>query len=101
MMINATQSAIARIKALNASILRVQVSGGGCKGLQTKLSLETVINDNDKVLYQDSDVKVVADVKSASMLFGFVLDYEDGVNSKGFELTNPTGSMCGCGKSFG
>jgi iron-sulfur cluster assembly protein len=41
------------------------------------------------------------DRKSAIYLKGIVLDYREGLNSKGFVFQNPNAtSTCGCGESF-
>ena len=82
------------------SYIRVGVEGGGCSGLMYKLSFDTEINDDDKVI-EDNGIKVVVDKKSVLYLVGTTLDYSGGLNGKGFVFNNPNaGRTCGCGESF-
>jgi iron-sulfur cluster assembly protein/iron-sulfur cluster insertion protein len=44
---------------------------------------------------------VVVDPASAQLLEGATLDYKDGLNQAGFNITNPNATRsCGCGQSF-
>jgi iron-sulfur cluster assembly protein/iron-sulfur cluster insertion protein len=44
---------------------------------------------------------VVLDAASLAYLDGSVVDFDDGLHGKGFEIKNPNAqSTCGCGKSF-
>lgn len=80
--------------------LRVQVVGGGCSGLSYKLKFDSEIQESDK-LFEDHGVKVVVDSKSYLYLLGMTLNYEGGLNGKGFSFANPTAKKsCGCGSSF-
>jgi|TARA_B100000795_G_C22806829_1_gene445607 iron-sulfur cluster assembly protein len=82
------------------SFVRVGVKSGGCSGLSYDLSFGTELNDNDKV-FEDNEVKVVVESKSLLYLVGTVLEYEGGLNGKGFSFSNPNASRtCGCGESF-
>ena len=46
-------------------------------------------------------VRVLVDPASAQLLLGASLDYKDGLNQAGFNITNPNASRsCGCGQSF-
>jgi iron-sulfur cluster assembly protein len=83
------------------SFLRVQIVGGGCSGLSYKLQFEnTGKKENDKV-FEEHGVKVVVDSKSYLYLLGTTLDYEGGLNGKGFSFQNPNAKKsCGCGSSF-
>ena len=46
--------------------------------------------------------KVVIDGQSLLYLIGMTLDYEGGLNGKGFIFSNPNANKtCGCGSSFG
>jgi iron-sulfur cluster assembly protein len=82
------------------SFIRVGVKSGGCSGLSYDLSFDTELQDNDQE-YEDNDVKVVIEKKSLLYLAGTVLEYEGGLNGKGFSFSNPNASRtCGCGESF-
>ncbi len=82
------------------AFLRVQVVGGGCSGLSYKLNFDSEMKENDKT-FEDHGVKVVIDSKSYLYLLGTTLDFEGGLNGKGFSFTNPNAKKsCGCGSSF-
>tara|TARA_B110000211_G_C14081317_1_gene554637 strand:- start:2045 stop:2371 length:327 start_codon:yes stop_codon:yes gene_type:complete len=82
------------------SFVRVGVKSGGCSGLSYDLSFDTELKENDKV-FEDNDVKVVVEKKSLLYLIGTTLEYEGGLNGKGFSFNNPNASRtCGCGESF-
>lgn len=80
--------------------LRVQIVGGGCSGLSYKLKFDSEVQPTDKV-FEEHGVKVVIDSKSYLYLLGTTLDYEGGLNGKGFSFSNPNAKKsCGCGSSF-
>jgi len=84
----------------DGSFIRVGVKGGGCSGLMYELNFDNELTDNDKEL-EDNGVKVVVDKKSVLYLVGTELDYEGGLNGKGFIFKNPNANRtCGCGESF-
>ncbi|MEK0420275.1 MAG: iron-sulfur cluster assembly accessory protein [Bacteroidetes bacterium] len=80
--------------------VRVGVKGGGCSGLTYQLDFDNESQPGDMV-FGDSDLKVVCDMKSFLYLCGTELDFSDGLNGKGFNFINPNASRtCGCGESF-
>ena len=82
------------------SFIRVGVKSGGCSGLSYDLSFDTELQENDQE-FEDNEVKVVIEKKSLLDLAGTTLEYEGGLNGKGFSFTNPNASRtCGCGESF-
>lgn len=82
------------------SFIRVGVKSGGCSGLSYELDFDTVLKEDDKV-FEDNGVKIVVDKKSMLYLVGTTLDYQGGLNGKGFNFVNPNASRtCGCGESF-
>lgn len=82
------------------AFIRVGVQGGGCSGLKYELTFDTTLQDTDKA-FDDNGVKVVVDKKSFLYLVGTELDYEGGLNGKGFVFKNPNANRtCGCGESF-
>jgi len=108
MMIQVSENAAKRIQALKAedntaadAFLRVYVKRGGCSGFSYKMDFDTVAKENDKV-FESSGAKVVVDGQSLLYLIGMTLDYEGGLNGKGFIFSNPNANKtCGCGSSFG
>lgn len=82
------------------SFIRVGVKSGGCSGLSYELDFDTELKEEDKV-FEDNGVKVVVNKKSVLYLVGTTLDYQGGLNGKGFNFINPNASRtCGCGESF-
>ena len=79
--------------------LRLGVKGGGCSGLSYDLQF-TPKDEGDTVLELE-DFQVFIDVKSTIYLKGMALDFEGGLQGKGFVFKNPNAtSTCGCGESF-
>lgn len=82
------------------SFVRVGVTSGGCSGLSYKLTFDTTTTETDKV-FEDNNIKVVVDKKSFLYLVGTTLEFQGGLNGKGFVFNNPNANRtCGCGESF-
>lgn len=105
-LVGITDKAIEQIKvicekesSLAGKGLRLAVVGGGCSGLSYKIEF-SLLKDKD---YQIDlgFVKVIIDPKSSIYLKGITLDFQDGLNGKGFVFENPNAkNTCGCGESF-
>lgn len=81
--------------------LRVKVIPGGCSGMSYKLDFDGTLSADDKV-FEQHGTKFVIDKKSFLYIVGMTLDFEGGLNGKGFIFQNPNASKtCGCGSSFG
>lgn len=79
--------------------LRLAVKGGGCSGLSYDLDFGNE-ETNDTVIEKDG-YKVYIDTKSMIYLKGMSLDFQDGLQGKGFQFINPNATQtCGCGESF-
>ena len=80
--------------------LRVGVKGGGCSGLSYVLGFDAEARPNDKI-FQMHGITIFIDPKSLFYLSGTQLDFQDGLNGKGFVFNNPNAAKsCGCGSSF-
>jgi iron-sulfur cluster assembly protein len=80
--------------------LRLGVKGGGCSGLTYVLGFDAEARPNDSTFTMHG-VRVFVDAKSLFFLSGTVLDFQDGLNGKGFVFNNPNAAKtCGCGNSF-
>ena len=80
--------------------LRVGVKGGGCSGLSYVLGFDAEPKPNDKQ-FEQHGVTIFIDPKSLFFLSGTELDFQDGLNGKGFVFNNPNAQRtCGCGSSF-
>ena len=105
-MITVTDNAAAKVKSLmesegdTALALRVAVRPGGCSGYSYEMFFDGDIAAED-VKAELGGVSVVVDAASAPLLTGAVLDYKDGLQGAGFNITNPNAQRtCGCGQSF-
>jgi len=79
--------------------LRLGVKGGGCSGLSYSITFDNEKERDNIVDFKG--FKVLLDPKSAVYLKGITLDYDDGLEGKGFIFVNPNASnTCGCGESF-
>ena len=101
-----TPRALDKLKELKTSesdLLNISIEGGGCSGLSYQMKWQSYKWPYDKTIFTDlmSSIAVVTDNKSALFLEDIELDYEDGLNGKGFVWTNPKAKrVCGCGSSF-
>jgi iron-sulfur cluster assembly protein len=101
-----TSGAIAEIKRLMAeetdaakTFLRVGVKGGGCSGMTYVLGFD--VKEADDETFELEGITCVMNKAHGLYLWGMEVDWEDGLNSRGFTFNNPNASKtCGCGTSF-
>lgn len=107
-MIKVSESASKRVAMLmedegfdpKTDYVRVGVKSGGCSGLEYVLNFDKNTTESDRV-FEDNGVKIVVEKKSYLYLVGTTLEYEGGLNGKGFVFNNPNAKRtCGCGESF-
>ena len=81
------------------NVLRVGVKGGGCSGLSYMLGFDKKTEtDYD---YEYEGLPFVMDKAHELYLAGMEIDWQGGLNSRGFTFNNPNASTtCGCGTSF-
>jgi iron-sulfur cluster assembly accessory protein len=80
--------------------LRLDVEAGGCAGMRYQLYFSDELSENDLVA-EFGGVEVVIDPKSAVMVDGATIDYEDSIQKQGFNIDNPNAvNTCACGDSF-
>ena len=104
--INLTAAALTEVRRLmdepgfeKGKILRVGVKGGGCSGMTYVLDFDNR-KEND-AMYQKDGVDFMIDNSQSIYLFGMEIEWEGGLNSRGFTFKNPNASStCGCGTSF-
>lgn len=104
-MITLTPRAADRVRAMQAEaqapnkLLRVFVESGGCSGFQYGMSFDETKPDD--ATFESEGLKILLDPASLAYLNGSRVDFDDGLQGKGFEIQNPNAqSTCGCGKSF-
>ena len=79
--------------------LRVLVESGGCSGFQYGMSFDERKPEDTEL--ESEGVAMVVDPASLAYLEGCLIDFDDGLHGKGFEIKNPKAqTTCGCGKSF-
>lgn len=79
--------------------LRIGVQGGGCSGLTYTMDFD-VPKENDLV-QEMNGLEVLVNKAHALYLIGTILDFEEGLNNRGFSFQNPNAKeTCGCGTSF-
>jgi len=79
--------------------LRVGVKGGGCSGLSYVLGFDAQQSEDE--VYEFEGLSFIMNKSHGLYLYGMTIDWQDGLNSRGFTFTNPNASKtCGCGSSF-
>jgi iron-sulfur cluster assembly accessory protein len=104
-MITLSPRAAAQVRSMQNELnapekrLRVFVESGGCSGFQYGMSFDEPKADDTQ--FESEGVAVIMDAASLAYLNGSQVDFDDGLQGKGFEIKNPNAqSTCGCGKSF-
>jgi iron-sulfur cluster assembly protein/iron-sulfur cluster insertion protein len=104
--VNLTGDAVVKVRELIASeeeeglALRVAVRPGGCSGFSYEMYFDAEVDDDD-IVEEFDDVRVLVDPQSAEMVRGATLDYKEGLMGAGFAIDNPNVTRsCGCGNSF-
>ncbi|HTI59200.1 iron-sulfur cluster assembly accessory protein [Mucilaginibacter sp.] len=79
--------------------LRIGVEGGGCSGMSYVLGFDQK-KDGDQE-YEIEGIRVFMHKAHGLYLVGMQIDFQDGLNARGFTFNNPNAaSTCGCGTSF-
>lgn len=104
--VSLTPGAVAEIKKLmdtegfdTTQKLRVGVKGGGCSGMTYILGFDQATgNDNH---FETNGIACIIDKAHEMYLFGMQVDWQDGLNNRGFTFKNPNANTTyGCGTSF-
>jgi len=104
--VNLTSGAIAQVKKLisetgfdSTQVLRVGVKGGGCSGMTYILGFDH--KQESDVIFEIDGVTCIMNKAHEIYLYGMQVDWQDGLNNRGFVFKNPNASAtCGCGTSF-
>jgi iron-sulfur cluster assembly protein len=81
--------------------LRLSVVPGGCSGMTYSAALDDQTKPTDEVLFEDGDIKIIAESGTTFFLEGLNIDYSDDLIRSGFRFINKNASgSCGCGSSF-
>jgi iron-sulfur cluster assembly accessory protein len=101
-----TEGAIVEIKRLMAEDgfdanqrLRIGVKGGGCSGMTYVLGFDVPLPED--LHFEIEGIHCIMNNSHQLYLFGMEVDWQGGLNSRGFTFSNPNASKtCGCGTSF-
>ena len=104
--VSLTEGAIGEIKRLmgeegfdTTQRLRVGVKGGGCSGMTYVLGFDKPEEGDEH--FEIEGIQCVMNKSHQLYLFGMEVDWQGGLNSRGFTFSNPNASKtCGCGTSF-
>ena len=79
--------------------LRLGVKGGGCSGMTYVLGFDQPTEEDEH--FEIEGISCVMNKSHQLYLFGMQVDWQGGLNSRGFTFSNPNASStCGCGTSF-
>lgn len=79
--------------------LRVGVKGGGCSGMTYVLGFDQPTEEDER--FEIEGIACVMNKSHQLYLYGMEVDWQGGLNSRGFTFSNPNASStCGCGTSF-
>ena len=80
--------------------LRLRVVAGGCSGFSYELKFEDAPAPDDEVISVEG-FRVLVDPKSAPIVKGSTLDFNDALLGGGLRVNNPQAvHECACGESF-
>ena len=79
--------------------LRIGVKGGGCSGMTYVLGFDTISEKDES--FEIDGIAIIMERSHGIYLAGMEVDWQGGLNSRGFTFNNPNASKtCGCGTSF-
>ena len=101
-----TEGAIAEIRRLMNEVgfdtnqrLRLGVKGGGCSGMTYVLGFNQPEEADER--FEIEGIACIMNKSHQLYLYGMEVDWQGGLNSRGFTFSNPNASKtCGCGTSF-
>ncbi|MDI3320418.1 HesB/IscA family protein [Pinibacter soli] len=101
-----TEGAVKELKRLmdaegfdKSQFLRVGVKGGGCSGMSYVLGFDARLENDDT--FEINGIQCIMNKSHGLYLMGMEIDWQEGLNARGFTFTNPNASKtCGCGTSF-
>ncbi len=103
--VSVTEKALKELRRLgvgSSQFLRIKVVPGGCSGMTYSAAIDTTMGEGDEIVYDQDELRVVADSSSILFLDGLEVDFSDDLIQAGFRFRNPNASKsCGCGSSFG
>ena len=81
--------------------LRVRVTAGGCSGFSYQLSFTDQVEADDHVIEAADGFRVLVDPRSAPIIEGSTLEFDEALLGGGLKMRNPQVTHeCACGDSF-
>jgi iron-sulfur cluster assembly accessory protein len=81
-------------------VLRVRVVAGGCSGFSYELGFDAAADD-DEIVPASDGVRVLVDPRSAPIVEGSTLEFNEALLGGGLRMNNPRAKHeCACGDSF-
>jgi iron-sulfur cluster assembly accessory protein len=81
--------------------LRVRVTAGGCSGFSYQLSFTDQVEADDHIIEGVDGFRVLVDPRSAPIIDGSTLEFDDALLGGGLKMRNPQVTHeCACGDSF-
>ena len=81
------------------NFLRIGVKGGGCSGMTYVLGFDAKTDKDEN--FEIDGISIIMEKTHGIYLMGMEVDWQGGLNSRGFTFNNPNASKtCGCGTSF-
>ena len=81
------------------NFLRIGVKGGGCSGMTYVLGFDAKTDKDES--FEIDGISIIMEKSHGIYLTGMEVDWQGGLNSRGFTFNNPNASKtCGCGTSF-
>ena len=104
--VNLTAGAVSEVKRLmsepgfdHSQLLRIGVKGGGCSGMSYILGFDLPTDKDER--FEIEGIPCIMDKSHGIYLMGMEVDWQNGLNARGFSFINPNASKtCGCGSSF-
>ena len=83
----------------SSQFLRIGVKGGGCSGMTYVLGFDAKSEKDES--FDIDGLSIIMEKSHGIYLMGMEVDWQGGLNSRGFTFNNPNASKtCGCGTSF-
>jgi iron-sulfur cluster insertion protein len=93
-------ASLAAREGREGAYLRVRVVAGGCSGFTYELAFEDAPAPDDHVVDAEG-IRVLVDPRSAPIIEGSTLDFNDALLGGGLRMINPRATHeCACGDSF-
>ena len=97
----AAKKALLELGITKDRYFRIKVVSGGCSGMTYSAAIDETMNEEDLLIFNEKQLRVITDFNSVLHLYGLKIDYSDDLIQSGFRFSNPMAKKtCGCGSSF-